>query len=189
LEELAPIIERCRKGDALAWEALVRRHQARVYGVAFHYLRDGEEARDLAQEVFVKVYKNLDSFKGDAAFLPWLLRMARNAAIDRIRRQKARPPADDLQVGDAVELQSNERSPEQAWEADVGKRLVHRALGRMSEQNREIILLKDIQGLKLEEIAEMLGVPLGTVKSRSSRARTELAKRVVELDPSYGAVR
>ncbi len=185
MEDLAPIVERCRRGDALAWEALVRRFQARVYGVAFHYLRNGEEARDLAQDVFVKVYRNLSSFKGEA-FLPWLLRLARNAAIDRLRRQKARPPAEDLPVDDGVELAGCGPTPEDAWVTGSRKRLVHRALGRMNEQNREMILLKDIQGLNLQEIAVLLGVPLGTVKSRSSRARTELARRVIELDPSYG---
>jgi len=185
LEDLAPIVERCRRGDALAWEALVRRYQARVYGVAFHYLRDGEEARDLAQDVFIKVYRSLDSFTGDA-FLPWVLRLARNAAIDRIRRKKARPPAEDVPVEESVSLADSGPSPEDSWLRDSKKRLVHRAMGHMSDQNREMILLKDIQGLNLQEIADLLGVPLGTVKSRSNRARTELARKVVELDPSYG---
>jgi len=185
LEDLAPIVERCRRGDALAWEALVRRYQARVYGVAFHYLRDAEEARDLAQDVFIKVYRNLDSFSGDS-FLPWLLRMARNAAIDRIRRKKARPPAEDVPVEESVSLAAEGPSPEDSWLSDGKKRLVHRAMGHMSDQNREMILLKEIQGLNLQEIADLLGVPLGTVKSRSNRARVELARKVVELDPSYG---
>jgi len=185
LEDLAPIVERCRRGDALAWEALVRRYQARVYGVAFHYLRDPEEARDLAQDVFIKVYRNLDSFTGDA-FLPWLLRMARNAAIDRIRRKKARPPAEDVPVEENISLAADGPSPEDSWLSDSKKRLVHRAMGHMSDQNREMILLKEIQGLNLQEIADLLDVPLGTVKSRSNRARIELARKVVELDPSYG---
>jgi RNA polymerase sigma-70 factor (ECF subfamily) len=184
--EVATIVERCRRGDALAWEALVRQYQARVYAVAVHYLRDADEARDLAQDVFVKVYRNLDSFTGEG-FLPWVLRMARNSAIDRLRRRKARPPSSDLPVDESSNLPAPGPSPEDAWLSDARKRLVHRALGRMSEQNREMILLKEIQGMNLNEIAEMLGVPIGTVKSRSNRARLELARRVVELDPSYGA--
>lgn len=186
MADVATIVQRCRRGDALAWEALVRRYQSRVYAVAFHYMRDADEARDLAQDVFIKVYRNLNSFTGEG-FLPWLLRLTRNGAIDRLRRKKARPPATDVPVEDGMQLPATGPSPEDAWVTDARKRLVYRALDRMSEQNREMILLKEIQGLNINEIADLLGVPVGTVKSRSSRARLELARRVVELDPSYGA--
>jgi len=102
--DVGTLIERCRRGDELAWEALVRRYQSRVYSVTLHYLRNDEEARDTAQDVFVRVYRRLDSFHGGEGFLPWLLRLARNAAIDRLRRRAARPPVDDLVVGEAIEL-------------------------------------------------------------------------------------
>jgi RNA polymerase sigma-70 factor, ECF subfamily len=186
LADVESIVERCRRGDALAWEALVREYQSRIFAVAHHYLRDAEEARDLAQEVFIKVYRNLDGFTG-GGFLPWLLRLARNCAIDRLRRRKARPPASDLAVEEGVQVADDRPGADEVWLADARKRLVHRALGGMSEQNREIILLKEIQGLQIKEIAEMLGLPIGTVKSRSNRARIELARRVLELDPGYGA--
>ncbi len=185
MDDLDQILGRCRAGDALAWEALVRRFQGRVYGVAFHYLREREEAKDLTQEIFVKLYGSLDRFEG-GAFLPWLLQLSRNAAIDRLRRIKARPPASDIPAEEATALRTDDPSPEESWIADGRKRLIHRALGRMSERNREMILLKEIQGLQLQEIAEMLKLPLGTVKSRSNRARVELARQVVELDPGYG---
>jgi len=184
--DLAPIVERCRAGDALAWEALVRRVQGRVYAVAFHYLCDAEEARDLAQEVFIKVYRSLDTFSGES-FLPWLLRLGRNAAIDRLRRKKARPQTTELPAGAGSEIAAAGPSPEESWAAEARRRLVHRALQRMSEPNRELIMLKEIQGLDLEAIASLLDVPLGTVKSRSNRARLELARKVMELDPSYGS--
>jgi RNA polymerase sigma-70 factor (ECF subfamily) len=180
------LIERCRQHDELAWEALVRRFQARVFGAALHYLRDAEEARDAAQEVFIRVYRGLGSFEGDA-FLPWLLRLARNSCIDRIRRRKARPPAADLPIEEGVELSDGAPGPEQCAFSDSRRRLVHRALGRMSERSREIILLKEIQGLNFDEIAQLLDVPVGTVKSRSSRARVELARRVLALDPTLGS--
>ena len=185
MAEVGALIERCREGDALAWEALVRQYQGRVFAVALHYLRDREEARDLAQDVFVKVYQKLESFDGEG-FLAWLLRLTRNSAIDRLRRIKARPPAADVPADETVELRDSGPSPEDSWVTDTANRLVHRALNGMSEQNREMILLKEIQGLKLGEIANLLGVPVGTVKSRSNRARVELARRVVELDPTYG---
>lgn len=180
--EIGAIVERCRSGDALAWEALVRRFQGRVFSLAFHYLRDVESARDTAQEVFVKVYRKLDAFEGDD-FLPWLLRLTRNAALDQLRRRKARPAATTpVGLADALPDASD---PARELEVATRCRLVHRALERMTEANREMIVLKEIAGLSFEEIAGLLGIPLGTVKSRSSRARVELASKVVELDPSY----
>lgn len=188
MQELDPILERCRRGDNLAWEALVRRTQSRVYGLALQYVRDPDEASDLAQEIFIKIYRNLSKMETGSAYLPWMVRLARNCCIDRIRRIKARPPARDVVVDEDLELTSTVPSPEQSWDTDRRKQLVYQAMGKLSEQNREILLLKEIQQLKLTEIAGMLGLPVGTIKSRASRARVELAKSVLELDPSYGAV-
>lgn len=187
MSETATLVERCRRGDDLAWERLVRSYQGRVYAVGYHYVRDADEARDLAQEVFVHVYRQIAKFKGDA-FLPWLLRLTRNLCIDRLRRQKARPPLSDVPVEQNGWAIADPRpGPEEAWLTDRRKRLVYDALGNMSGLNREIILLKEIQGLNFKEIAEMLQLPIGTVKSRSNRARVELARQVLALDPSYGA--
>ena len=158
-------------------------YQARIHGLAFHYVRNPEEARDLAQDIFVRIYNKLETFQGHETFLAWMLRLARNLCIDHLRRLKARPPAHDVPVDDGPELSDPAETPEEAWVAGSRKRLVHRALQKLSEQYREIILLKDIQGLKLEEIASMLELPLGTVKSRSNRARLELARVVLDLNP------
>ncbi|MGD8376701.1 MAG: sigma-70 family RNA polymerase sigma factor [Acidobacteriota bacterium] len=185
--DLAELLERCRRGDELAWEALVRRYQGRVYGLALHYVRDADEARDLAQEVFVRIYAKLGTFRGHETFVSWMLRLARNLCIDHLRRVKARVPVDDVNVDEGPELRHPGAGPEAAFAADARKRLVYRALGKLSESYREIILLKDIQGLKIEEIATMLGLPAGTVKSRSNRARIELARAVLELSPAEGA--
>ena len=132
----------------------------------------------------MRVYRQLDSCQGDG-FMAWLLRTTRNHCIDQIRRRKARPPAENLLVDDQWTMADAAPNPEQAWVADSRKRLVYDALRQLNGQNREMILLKDIQGLALQEIDDMLGLPLGTVKSRSNRARAELAKQVVALDPSY----
>ena len=186
MADLATLVERCRRGDDLAWEAFVRRFQARIYGLAYHYLRDSEEARDLAQEIFVQVYRKLDTFRENENFVPWMLRVGRNLCIDRLRRIKARPPAEDVTLGEGVEIADTGATPEDSAETEGCRRLVYRALDGMSEKYREVILLKDIQGLKLDEIAELLHEPVGTIKSRSNRARHELASRVRALDPSYG---
>lgn len=184
--ELDALVERCREGDELAWEALVRRFQGRVFGIAFHYLRHREEARDVAQEAFIRIYDNLDGFRTGGNFTAWALRIARNCAIDRTRHLRARPRLDDAEV-DEHRLASEATDPDDEAIADERHRLLYRALDRMSEVNREMILLKDIQGLKQREISELLSVPLGTVKTRSMRARVELARRILELDPSFGA--
>ena len=162
----------------------MRRYQARVYGLALHYVRNAEEARDLAQEVFVRIYAKLGTFRGHETFVSWMLRLARNLCIDHLRRVRARVPTTDLPADEGPELPDAGPTPEAAYAADARKRLVYRALGRLSDPYREIILLKDIQGLKLGEIATMLGVPVGTVKSRSNRARLELARAVLDLNPT-----
>jgi RNA polymerase sigma-70 factor (ECF subfamily) len=181
------LIDRCRQGDDQAWEAIVRQYQGRVFAVALHYLRDREEARDTAQDIFVKVYQQLGSLREGDAFLPWLLRLARNSCIDRLRRLKVRTPAVSVPVDDAPHIPAPDLTPEEVSLLGARHGLVYRALGLLSSKNREMILLKDIQELKLEEISKQLALPLGTVKSRSNRARVELAKAVRSLDPSFGA--
>jgi RNA polymerase sigma-70 factor (ECF subfamily) len=183
----ATLLERCRQGNDLAWEALVRRYQGRVYSVAYHYMREPEEARDAAQEVFIRVYQRLETFQGGETFLPWLLSLARNCCIDRLRKRKVRTPASSVPLDDAPQIAAEQPTAEDEASSRSAEKLLYRALDRLSDKNREIILLKEIQGLKLEEIAQMLSLPIGTVKSRSNRARIELARKVRVLDPSYGA--
>jgi RNA polymerase sigma-70 factor, ECF subfamily len=172
----AELLNRCRQGDELAWEVLVRQHQGRICAIAYGYLGDQDEAFDLAQEIFVRVYERLDTCEDPEKFQSWLTRIARNACIDHLRRQKARPPRQDIPADEMYNLKGNTADPELDWVRNSRKKLVYRALQELSEINREIILLKDIQELPLDEIASMLELPVGTVKSRSSRARIELAR-------------
>ena len=141
----------------------------------------------MTQEVFVRVYRQLDTCHGDG-FMAWLLRITRNHCIDQIRRRKARPPAEDVLVDEQWTMADTASNLEQAWVVERRKQLVYDALRQLNGQNRKMILLKEIQGLALQEIADMLGLPLGMVKSRSNRARVELAKQVVALDPAYATV-
>lgn len=184
--EIGELLDGCRRGDELAWEALVRRFQARVYGIAVFYLGNAEEARDLAQEVFVRLYRRLDACTNDETFVPWLIQIARNAAIDRLRRIKARPQGVGTPVEEMWDLASPEPGPEEHLRTTRRRDLVHRALAKLSRINREIILLKEIQGMSLESIAELLKVPIGTVKSRSNRARIELAREIVTMAKDSG---
>jgi len=185
--DIETLLERCRQGDELAWEALVREFQARVFGLAYHYLREREEARDVAQEAFVRIYRNLDGFEMGGNFAAWALRITRNCAIDRLRHLQARVRLDGAPVDGQPTVADTHPAPDLDAMESERRRLLYRALELMSAVNREMILLKDIQGLPQREIADMLSLPLGTVKTRSSRARVELARRILQLDPSYGA--
>jgi len=185
LMDCGTLLKRCRQGDELAWEALVRQYQGRVYSVAYHYVGDAEDARDLAQEIFVRLYRTLSHVDGET-LLPWVIRVARNASIDFLRRRKARPPARDIAADEMWDLPSQAPTPEESCAEGDRRRLVHRALGRLTSLNREIIILKEIQGMSIQDIASLLGVPVGTVKSRSNRARIELAEAILALEGAAG---
>ena len=177
----AELLKRCQQGDELAWEVLVRTYQARICSIAYTYTGSTEEARDLAQDIFVRIYRKLDSCRDPERFVPWLVRIARNVCLDHLRRRKVRPPHQDLPADELHNLADPGPTPEEEWVQSARKRLVYRAMQELSKINCEIILLKDMQGLSLEEIAGALDLPLGTVKSRCSRARVELAKAVMSL--------
>jgi RNA polymerase sigma-70 factor, ECF subfamily len=174
--EIGDLLDRCRAGDELAWEALVRQFQGRVHGLALLYLGEREEARDCAQDVFIRVYRRLDDCRDAATFLPWLLRVTRNAAIDRQRRRRARPSGRSVPLEEAAGIPGP--GPDPAEELGVARMRdrVRAALDRLGGLNREIVILKEIQGLSFESVAGILGIPVGTAKSRSNRARLELAR-------------
>jgi len=180
--DLDYLLEQCRSGNQLAWESLVRGYQARVYSLAFHYLGNAEEARDAAQEIFLRVYRNIDQCRGAQMFLPWLIKISRNLCIDLLRRRAARPQASVLPLDEMPEFANSGLNPEERWMAKSRRKLIHTALQQLTALNREIVILKDIHGMALEQIASLLKVPLGTVKSRSNRARLELAQKVIALN-------
>ncbi len=175
------LLNRCRSGDELAWEMLVRQQQGRVCAMAYGYLGDREETLDVAQDIFVRLYRKLDQCTDAERFGAWLSSLVRNVCLDHLRRRKARPPRQDIPAADMTSLASAGPTPEEQWYRSARQSLVHRALQDLSDINREVILLKDIQGLPLDEVAGMLDVPLGTVKSRVSRARIELAQAIIAL--------
>ena len=185
--DLSALVDRCRHGDDLAWEAFVHQFQRRIYAIARAYAADAEEAADLAQDIFVRLYETRGRWAPAEVFKAWMVRVARNLCLDALRRKKARPPARDVPADEMLDLADPNRTPESALEASRDRQLVWRALRSLSQLSREVILLKEIQGFTLEEIAAMLRAPIGTVKSRASRARLELAEQVLRLDASAGA--
>lgn len=179
--QLEQMLDECKEGDPLAWEALVREFQPRVYGLARYYLKDPEDCRDLTQEVFIRLYDHLDSCTDGEMLLPWIIRITRNAAIDQLRRRKVRPPARDIPAEEAFDLRQSGPNPAEIWEARSCRRLFRYCLSKMTFLNRQVLELKEFEELPLEEIAERLEVPVGTIKSRCHRARQELGTHLRAL--------
>jgi RNA polymerase sigma-70 factor, ECF subfamily len=178
--EIGDLLDRCRAGDELAWEALVRLFQGRVHGLALLYLHDRDEALDCAQDVFVRVYRHLEDCREADGFPAWLLRITRNAAIDRQRRRRVRPTGRSVPLEEAAFVADPGPGPADELRTNRRRDRVRHALERLGSLNREIVILKEIQGLSFESVAGMLGIPVGTAKSRSNRARLELARMLAD---------
>lgn len=174
------LLPRCRAGDEVAWRELVTLHSRKVFGLAYRFTGRVDEAEDLTQEVFVKVYRTLDRYREtEGSFPAWLMAVARNHAIDHYRRRKEEMlrRADDPQV--LEHMAASVEHPIAGLERQERARLVHRGLRALPPELRLPLVLCDLQGLPYDEIATALHLPLGTVKSRINRARLELAKRLL----------
>ena len=180
------LVARCAAGDAAAWEQLVRQHNRRVYNLCYRFTGSATDAEDLAQEVFIKVYRTLGSYDPDRAqFTTWLTTVTRNLLVDHFRRTKqdrATDSMDESSEGEDEGLRLSERiedkglSPEERVGVQQTQNRVHRALQELSPELREAVILRDLQELDYKEIATALKVPEGTVKSRINRGRAELAR-------------
>ncbi|HEX9189355.1 MAG TPA: sigma-70 family RNA polymerase sigma factor [Vicinamibacteria bacterium] len=174
------LLPRCREGDEAAWRELVARHTRRVFGLAYRFTGRVDEAEDLTQEVFVKVYQTLGRYReSDGPFGGWLMAVARNHAIDHDRRRKQERLRRSDDPGALETMPSRDEHPIAGLEREERSRLVHRGLAALPADLRLPLILCDLQGRPYEEIASELGIPLGTVKSRINRARLELAKRLL----------
>lgn len=174
------LLPRCRAGDEVAWRELVTLHSRKVFGLAYRFTGRVDEAEDLTQEVFVKVYRTLDRYReSEGSFSAWLMAVARNHAIDHYRRRKEEMlrRADDPQL--LEHMAASVEHPIAGLERQERARLVHRGLRALPPELRLPLVLCDLQGLPYDEIATALNLPLGTVKSRINRARLELAKRLL----------
>ena len=168
-------------GDTEAFERLVRTYENKIYHLALRMCGSADEAADIAQEAFLAAWRGLPSFRGEANFATWLYRLTSNAAIDYLRRQKKQRgdlSLDDEELGlDAVDTAPG---PQDAAEGAELCSAVSEGLRRLGEDHRQVLVLREIQGLSYEEIAEVLALDLGTVKSRISRARSALRKILLE---------
>lgn len=164
-------------GDQAAFGALVTRYQDRLYNTVFRLVGNAEDARDVVQESFLSAYQSLTAFKGDSLFFTWLYRIAINNAISMKRRKRAVVRlAQGLESGTVSEPAdlSDTARPGRALEMAEDERLVQQALNRLSPEHRAVLVLKDMEGRKYEEMAEILEVPIGTIRSRLHRARLEM---------------
>ncbi len=174
------LLGRCRRGEQAAWTELVNRHTRRVFGMAYRFAGRADEAEDLTQDVFVRVYRSLDRYRSsEGAFATWLMTVARNHAIDhyRKRREERLRRTDDPELVERIG--SGEESPVLALERAERVQMVQKGIRALPVELREPLILCDLQGLPYDEVAQTLGIPLGTVKSRLNRARLELAKRLL----------
>ena len=176
------LIERCLAGDQQAWEQIVRLHWRKVFNVAYKFVGKHDQAEDLTQDIFLKIFRSLDSFDRRANFQTWLISVSRNLCIDHYRSvRKERETIDrDIDPGDVTPI-SAEVSPYAALEARDRVTLLREALGTLPDTLRTAVLLRDIQELTYQEIADRLQLPEGTVKSRINRGRTELARQIRRL--------
>ena len=184
------LIERCLEGDQLAWEAIVRQHWRKVFNVAYKFVGKHDEAEDLTQDIFLKIFRSLQTFDRRANFQTWLISVSRNLCIDHYRSvRKERETIDrDIDPGD-LSPTSHEISPYVALEQRDRVGLLREALEKLPATLRTAVLLRDIQELSYQEIATELRLPEGTVKSRINRGRTELARQIRLLRERHESVR
>jgi len=171
------LIANSRAGDAAAFGELVARYQDRLFNTLLRLVGNPEDARDVVQEAFLHAYQSLHAFKGDALFFTWLYRIGVNTAISMKRKQRLvlRAPPGPNGEGGLDPLDPSELSrPGHALEMAEEEKRVHDALSRLSAEHRAVLVMKDMDGMKYEEMAEVLQVPVGTIRSRLHRARLEL---------------
>lgn len=171
------MIAQCLAGDTAAFGVLVSRYQDRLFNTVFRLVGSAEDAADVVQEAFLSAYQSLGAFKGDSMFFTWLYRIAMNNAISLKRKQRVvLRLATGQERGSTAEPadRSEAAKPGRAMEMAEDERRVHEALARLSSEHRAVLVLKDMEGRKYEEIAEVLEVPIGTIRSRLHRARIEL---------------
>jgi RNA polymerase sigma-70 factor, ECF subfamily len=187
-QAVAALVGRSLSGDAAAWEEIVRLYNRRIYNICYRFAGSAEDAEDLTQEVFIKMYRTLKSYDSSkGALITWVTTISRNLLVDHFRRSKHDRMTDSLESapgGDQDALTLGEQLPDLGPSPDAGvqtqetQRMVHHALQKLSPELREAVILRDLQEMEYREIAQALRVPEGTVKSRINRGRAELARHL-----------
>ena len=184
-EQEAAVIQSVLDGDVNAFETLVKEYEKNVYNLALRMTGNSEDAADMSQEAFIKAYNSLSSFRGDSKFSVWLYRIVSNVCLDYLRSRTRKPTVSlstENDDGEEVELDiaDESQSPELLLDKSLTRDAVRRGLAALPPDHREILMLREIQGLSYEEIAAALGLEAGTVKSRIFRARKKLCSFLIK---------
>lgn len=183
----AVLVERVQRGDKRAFELLVAKYQRKIFRLLSRLIRDPAEVEDVAQEAFIKAYRALPGFRGESAFYTWLYRIAVNTAKNHLAASKRRPVGsssyenDEGETFDETANLSDNNTPEAALASREIATTVNAAIDALPEELRTAIVLREIEGLSYEEIAQSMGCPIGTVRSRIFRAREAIAARLRPL--------
>ncbi|MAZ88154.1 MAG: RNA polymerase sigma factor RpoE [Cellvibrionaceae bacterium] len=180
------LVERVQKGDKRAFDLLVLKYQHKMVSVVGRYINDSHEVYDVVQEAFIKAYRALGNFRGDSQFYTWLYRIAINTAKNYLVSRGRRPPSTDVDVEDAEfysgsDLLKDVDTPENNLFRDELKAMVDLAIRELPEDLRTAVTLRELEGLSYEEIADVMGCPVGTVRSRIFRARDAIDKRIAPM--------
>lgn len=185
-QQTGALVRRCLAGDSAAWEEIVRQQNRRIYNLCYRFTNSPNDAEDLTQEVFIRVYRTLASYDVEkGAFSTWLSTLTRNLLVDHFRRSKQERITDSLDVGITEEddspsmlnrLPDSAPKPDDRLASKETQKIVQMALARLSPDLREAVILRDLQDMDYKDIAQVLKVPEGTVKSRINRGRMELAR-------------
>ncbi|NLK86073.1 MAG: sigma-70 family RNA polymerase sigma factor [Clostridiaceae bacterium] len=176
------LLEKAKSGDVAAFEELIDSYQKKVFNLALRIIGNYDDAADLAQETFVRIYKAISNFKEQSSFSTWVYRITTNVCLDELRRRKNKKVVsldEDIHMNDGDmkrQVMSEDPGPDEAAEREEVRRVVNDAINKLSEDLRVVITLRDLQGMSYEEIAKTLDLPGGTVKSRINRARLALKK-------------
>ena len=176
------LIQRCLQGDQLAWEQIVRQYWRKVFNVAYKFVGKHDQAEDLTQDIFLKIFKSLDTFDRRANFQTWLISVSRNLCIDHYRSvRKERETIDrDIDAGELTPAAPGQNAYHALEQRDRVE-LLRKAMAELPPTLRDAVVKRDIQELSYQEIADQLNLPEGTVKSRINRGRTELARQIRKL--------
>ncbi len=183
MEDEKELVRLAKDGNVAAFETLIGEYQKRIFAIAYRMIQNPEDAADLTQEVIVKIFKHLDKFQGNSKFSTWVYRIATNTCLDELKKTRRNTTVYSLdkeietEEGSLMgELPDQGATPEQAAEKKAVQTAVRVAIGRLNPEHKKVIVLRDLQGLSYEEIAEIINCSVGTVKSRISRARENLKK-------------
>lgn len=182
------LVERCLQGDDYAWEMLVNSYGKRIYNLGYRYTNRRDEAEDLTQDILIRVYQNLKSYRAESgSFQNWILRVARNLVIDHYRQVRRFPQSGGSEELETMNIQDEKApNPQRAAEQLEASAFLQSGLQSLSPELKEAIILRDLEGMAYSDMAGMLNVPEGTVKSRINRGRLELAKLLTKRRSQLG---